>query len=178
MWIRDGKISDPGPRMEKSRIRDPESRKTSRIRNTGEISSGICSLVKCSVLLLVMVSSLSESTSRSISSPKFSMWTLQLESQSTYKGRREICSLSWSVHENFASDGRPPTLTSLGWFYHHDEMYARKWLVINGYLPSSHSLSSLCGFAIDIIYQRMGRGMGTKPQQQKKSFLYLFLFCG
>jgi hypothetical protein len=42
-----------------------------------------------------------------------------------------ICTLSWSVHHNFARDGRcserhvhgaPPTLTRLDWFFHHNWM--------------------------------------------------------
>ncbi len=45
-----------------------------------------------------------------------------------------ICPLSWSVHCNcnvtikVVRGGRraPPTLTSLGYFFHHDGMYARK----------------------------------------------------
>ncbi len=38
--VRDGKNSDPGYGMEKSRIRDPETGKTSRIRNTGKEVKG------------------------------------------------------------------------------------------------------------------------------------------
>ncbi len=48
-----------------------------------------------------------------------------------------MCLPSWSVHHNFARDGRksereractpPPTLTRLGRIYHHDGMFARMW---------------------------------------------------
>ncbi len=71
-------------------------------------------------------------------------WALLLTArfllQSTYRGREEmgggICPLSWSVLYNFVRDDRynergwacpTSSFAMLGWFFHHDGMYARKW---------------------------------------------------
>ncbi len=74
---------------------------------------------------------------------KHMIWfSLMSTPQSKYRGRVEkggvymtICPLSWSVHHNFERDGRysekgwscTPVLTRLGWFFHHDWIYAKKW---------------------------------------------------
>jgi len=63
-----------------------------------------------------------------------------------WKGGDCFCPLSWSVHCNFVRDvnrlkggGRaPPTLTSQGWFFHHDGMYAK------------NRQSPLCVYSVDL----------------------------
>jgi hypothetical protein len=87
-----------------------------------------------------------------------------------------ICPLSWSVHCNFTGEGKckergwacTPTFTSLGYFYPHDWMYARKQPLL---------LCALCGLYILIcVHKHVSKFFSVRkivPSRDGVADLYL-----